>query len=47
MLLIIIYLYVASGSIWPGILCHVVNNLLSLAANLLPQAMAYKSFIAG
>lgn len=37
MSLIIIYLYVASGSLWPAIVCHMVNNLLSITANLIPQ----------
>lgn len=37
MSLIIIYLYVASDSIWPAIVCHITNNLLSIAANLIPQ----------
>ncbi|KFZ32069.1 hypothetical protein IDSA_05190 [Pseudidiomarina salinarum] len=35
MSLLIIYLFVASKSLWPPIVCHIVNNLLSVSGNLL------------
>lgn len=35
MSLLIIYLFVTSKSLWPPIVCHIVNNLLSVSGNLL------------
>lgn len=35
---VIVYLYVASGSIWPPIVCHITNNLISISGNLLASA---------
>ncbi|ALS98855.1 hypothetical protein AT746_11615 [Lacimicrobium alkaliphilum] len=47
MSLIIIYLYVASGSIWPAIICHITNNLFSISANLFPQTAFFQSLTGG
>jgi len=33
--LLIVYIFVASGSIWPAIVFHITNNALSISANLL------------
>lgn len=46
MSLVIIYLYVASGSIWPAIICHITNNFLSISANLLPQTAFFQALTA-
>ncbi|WP_413242898.1 CPBP family intramembrane glutamic endopeptidase [Pseudidiomarina sp.] len=34
MSLLITYLFVASKSLWPPIVCHIVSNLLSVSGNL-------------
>jgi len=43
--LIIIYLFVKSGSIWPAIVCHIVNNALSIGGNLLASANKLPDFL--
>ncbi|NVJ61904.1 MAG: CPBP family intramembrane metalloprotease [Gammaproteobacteria bacterium] len=42
---LIIYLYVASGSIWPPIVCHIVNNALSIVGNLLASTHLLPDFL--
>ncbi|WP_196138949.1 CPBP family intramembrane glutamic endopeptidase [Aliikangiella sp. G2MR2-5] len=42
---LIIYLYVKSGSIWPAIFCHIVNNAISFCGNLLASADMLPSFL--
>jgi len=41
----ILYLFVASGSLWPPIVCHMVNNLISIGGNLLASADLLPSFL--
>ena len=45
MSLALIYLFVASGSIWPPILCHIINNLISIGGNLLAAANLLPTFL--
>ncbi len=41
----IIYLYVASRSIWPAIVCHIANNALSSLGNLLASGNLLPDFM--
>ncbi len=45
MSLALIYLFVASGSIWPPILCHVINNAISIGGNLLAAGKLLPTFL--
>lgn len=43
--LLIIYLFMASRSIWPAILCHVTNNALGVAFNMAAVAGVLPDFL--